>query len=983
MTSSSPPPSTTSNFNSLSSPSPPTTSKTDNIDTTTPSANGLVGGAETTTLPQSTAIPVLGGSQPPVDINPWRDDSPPISTIADNTAPSVLKTADPFDNDPSISGLQHQLNAATLGSVHIPNGGSQSSDARAGEVDAPIKPPIPGDVLQDFDPLISQEEKAARDAWENAESHPPPPPPTGKGLPHTPSPPTSKESPISSRSPSPSLARPQTPSRSQPAISTPTPVTATGTTAVMNSPTNPFASASFPSLAALARTFAIPGLGSPKPRPQSLDIARPIASPTTLSSLAAQQESRPSSRAGIIRVATPGQGQGSGGLMLGPSGGEAMNQVASGSSSGSGVASPVPSGSRGGNTDKGESFDFQKFLDQMKTKSAEPVAKYLRSFLANFAKRPWTVNDQVKIINEFLGFIAGHMRSCDVWKNANDQEFDNAMEGMEKLVMNRLYEYTFTPEVARSVPPRQITSDDLEKDRVLAQRTALFGWLEEKHLDIPEGDGSKGFMMFAQQELIKINHYKAPRDKLICVLNCCKVIFGLIRHLKKEEGADSFIPILIFVVLKANPEHLLSNVEFINRFRNPEKLQSEAGYYLSSLMGAVSFIETMDHTSLSNITQEEFEKNVEEAIQSLPDSSPMLPHATPIKILPSTPYTKPTNASASLLPSSITGVSGPNTPQASAPPSPRAGEEPATPLSLPAPSLSEDAKRLLQKTGDTISKPLNAIGRIFSEALDGAENKLNSLPGPFSPFESRPEQQQHSSAQHPPHWAHPDQIRQYAHLQNQETGSRSSSPAPLFGDRPYTPPLPQQIPTPYKPRVKRVPSPSVSSLYPGYFDSPTPPTRTAGGPSGPQTHQPLAMGPSQPVYGSLQLPSTPPPQHPSQFYSHSHHLSHQYQQSYTPQPGQPPLLPPRRNQSISYPYDHQPLSRTSTPGPGVDLVDLDIAGIQAQIDEAHAQTSAQNKETLWQIFPTVDKEIVDWVLEANDNDLGKSIEALLELSSGN
>lgn len=104
---------------------------------------------------------------------------------------------------------------------------------------------------------------------------------------------------------------------------------------------------------------------------------------------------------------------------------------------------------------------------------------------------------------------------------------------------------TFTPQVARAVPPRPITSDDLEKDRVLSQRIALFGWLEEKHLDIPVGEGSRGFMMFAQQgqgivdlkiprlyseshypELLKINHYKAPRDKLICILNCCKVIFG-------------------------------------------------------------------------------------------------------------------------------------------------------------------------------------------------------------------------------------------------------------------------------------------------------------------------------------------------------------------------------------------------------------------------------------------------------------------------
>jgi len=31
--------------------------------------------------------------------------------------------------------------------------------------------------------------------------------------------------------------------------------------------------------------------------------------------------------------------------------------------------------------DKDPPFDFQKFLDQMKSKSAEPVARYLRSFV--------------------------------------------------------------------------------------------------------------------------------------------------------------------------------------------------------------------------------------------------------------------------------------------------------------------------------------------------------------------------------------------------------------------------------------------------------------------------------------------------------------------------------------------------------------------------------------------------------------------------
>lgn len=41
---------------------------------------------------------------------------------------------------------------------------------------------------------------------------------------------------------------------------------------------------------------------------------------------------------------------------------------------------------------------------------------------------------------------------------------------------------------------------------------------------------------------------------------------------------------LIYVVLHANPEHLVSNVHYILRFRNQEKLGGEAGYYLSSLV---------------------------------------------------------------------------------------------------------------------------------------------------------------------------------------------------------------------------------------------------------------------------------------------------------------------------------------------------------------------------------------------------------------
>ncbi|RYO78528.1 hypothetical protein DL763_009605 [Monosporascus cannonballus] len=273
-------------------------------------------------------------------------------------------------------------------------------------------------------------------------------------------------------------------------------------------------------------------------------------------------------------------------------------------------------------------FDFHRFLEQLKHKKADPVARYLKSFLFEFGKRQWMVHEQVKIISDFLAFIANKMAQCEVWSDVSDAEFDNAREGMEKLVMNRLYTQTFSPAIP---PPQPIPGakprrrggerpmgpgrrgqhqEDVERDEVLGQKISIYGWVREEHLDIPPvGESGRRFLTLAQQG-------EAPRDKIICVLNCCKVIFGLLKHNKSDSSADSFMPLLIYVVLRANPEHLVSNVQYILRFRNQEKLGGEAGYYLSSLMGAVQFIENMDRTTLT-ISDEEFEKNVEAAVSAI------------------------------------------------------------------------------------------------------------------------------------------------------------------------------------------------------------------------------------------------------------------------------------------------------------------------------------------------------------------------------
>ncbi|KAK4547396.1 hypothetical protein LTR36_001052 [Oleoguttula mirabilis] len=284
-------------------------------------------------------------------------------------------------------------------------------------------------------------------------------------------------------------------------------------------------------------------------------------------------------------------------------------------------------------------FDFHRFLEQLRHRTADPVARFLRSFLSEFGKKQWMVHEQVKIISDFLEFISKKMAQCEVWRTVSDAEFDNAREGMEKLVMNRLYSQTFSPaipspagsprkggkgtrsqaDVASPHGPgrRGQHQEDVERDEVIAQKIRIYGWISEEHLDMkPIGDKGRKFLSLAQQELLKINTYRAPRDKVICVLNCCKVIFGFLKNTKGDQSADAFVPLLIYTVLRARPEHLVSNVQYIWRFRNQDKLGGEAGYYMSSLMGVVTFIENLDRTNLT-VSDEDFEHNVEQAVSAI------------------------------------------------------------------------------------------------------------------------------------------------------------------------------------------------------------------------------------------------------------------------------------------------------------------------------------------------------------------------------
>ncbi|CCD27206.1 guanine nucleotide exchange factor VPS9 NDAI_0K00170 [Naumovozyma dairenensis CBS 421] len=272
-------------------------------------------------------------------------------------------------------------------------------------------------------------------------------------------------------------------------------------------------------------------------------------------------------------------------------------------------------------------FDFQLFIKQLQDSRSVPLVKYIKSFLEKFVtqRQLWTTEEQQKLINDFKLFIYGKFDEYEPFKSLDEVKLHNAKEGIEKLVMGKLYTHCFAPFTKKRLRNTVLLDkghkQDLIADKKLREKIEEFRFIEPDNLDIiiVKPNKLKTFVNYSGIELDKVNNFKAPRDKMVCILNSCKVIFGYLKHYEPgsddgdAKGADSFIPLLIYTILKSKVQFLVSNVKYIERFRLEEFLRGEESYYLSSIQAAIDFIMTLDVRSLTindyNVYNERYHQN--------------------------------------------------------------------------------------------------------------------------------------------------------------------------------------------------------------------------------------------------------------------------------------------------------------------------------------------------------------------------------------
>jgi len=81
-------------------------------------------------------------------------------------------------------------------------------------------------------------------------------------------------------------------------------------------------------------------------------------------------------------------------------------------------------------------------------------------------------------------------------------------------------------------------------------------------------------------------------------------------------GADDFLPLFIWVVMRSHIPRLCSNVNYVQTYLNPARLMGKWGYCLINLSSAIEFVKYIEADQLV-IDPKEFEVKLIEAEREL------------------------------------------------------------------------------------------------------------------------------------------------------------------------------------------------------------------------------------------------------------------------------------------------------------------------------------------------------------------------------
>ncbi|CAD2101678.1 vacuolar protein sorting-associated protein 9, putative [Plasmodium vinckei] len=164
---------------------------------------------------------------------------------------------------------------------------------------------------------------------------------------------------------------------------------------------------------------------------------------------------------------------------------------------------------------------YNNFLESLKHPSCKIVVDKVKKFILNFPQN-LSREEAANKIHIFINETQPILLKSSIYKNLNTDQINIIIQGYEKFIIQKLYFYLY-----------RMDPEDKDQDEQIYTKINCLQWVELKHLEISENIDLDRLKL-AQGELLKIQKMKAPYDKIIMILNCCRIVTSILFEAKKN-----------------------------------------------------------------------------------------------------------------------------------------------------------------------------------------------------------------------------------------------------------------------------------------------------------------------------------------------------------------------------------------------------------------------------------------------------------------
>ena len=263
-----------------------------------------------------------------------------------------------------------------------------------------------------------------------------------------------------------------------------------------------------------------------------------------------------------------------------------------------------------------------------KRKKPSSHAVYIKDFINKFSENPWNsdknnrsqkpkyfVTQDIKIGDRKNGIYKTMKMYMDIVKNKIREPAINVglfTDGVDANEIAEKIEDHILRQIYKDVFPAQ-----LEKDANFYLKTKCLEWVTPEQLEIKKVYFNQ--LGFAINCIRKMDEARSVLDKINLIINAHTSINNTIKFSSGKDddsGQDEMTPIFQYIILKAHPRRMYSNINYIKCFLAESSLTDSKGFLLSQIESATAYIANLGYEELK-IPREEYNRKYEEIKQKL------------------------------------------------------------------------------------------------------------------------------------------------------------------------------------------------------------------------------------------------------------------------------------------------------------------------------------------------------------------------------